>query len=144
MTIEIKHRLTGAVLFTHEGANLRGANLRGADLEGADLESADLRGAYLGGAYLGGANLRGAYLGGANLRGADLGGAHVVAALGQPDGWRAFAYLHEGTVRVQIGCKNFTLVEGRAYWAGKSDRREVLAALDYAEAISVIRGWGTK
>lgn len=104
MAIEIKHRISGAVLFTHEGANLRGANLEGANLEGA----------------------------------------HAVADLGQPDGWQAFAYLRESTIRVQVGCKNFTLAEGRAHWAGKPDRREVLAALDYAEAVAKIRAWGTK
>ena len=101
MKVEIKHWITGAVLFAHSanvngiafalkaaieaGADLRGANLYGADLRDADLRGADLYGAYLYGAYLGGANLRdadlrGAYLGGANLRGADLGGANLRGA----------------------------------------------------------------
>ena len=64
--IEIKHYLTGAVLFEFEKdnntlrdtiveanlreANLRGANLREADLRGADLYEADLREANLRGA----------------------------------------------------------------------------------------------
>ena len=71
--IEIKHWVTGVVLFEYEKenntikdtvceANLRGADLRGADLYGADLREADLYGA----------NLRGADLYGANLYGADL------------------------------------------------------------------------
>jgi len=107
--IEIKHRFTGAVLFSLEteslklcveaavkseaylrgaylgGANLRDANLRGADLGDADLRDANLRGADLVGADLGGANLVGAnlgdaYLGDAYLRGADLGGANLGGA----------------------------------------------------------------
>ena len=86
MKFEIKHRLTGSVLFSLDteslklcieaavkssadlgGADLRGADLRGADLRGADLRGADLRGAYIGGAYIGGA-----YLGDADLRGAEI------------------------------------------------------------------------
>jgi hypothetical protein len=79
--IQIKHYLTGNILFEYESENntiketllealksdadLRGANLRGANLRGANLYGADLRGA----------NLRGANLRGANLYGADLRGA---------------------------------------------------------------------
>jgi hypothetical protein len=96
MTIEIKHRFTGEVIYTSEAetikealieaagsdANLRGTYLGDADLRGADLGGADLGGAYLGdadlrGANLGGANLGDANLGGANLGGADLGGAYL-------------------------------------------------------------------
>ena len=92
--IEIKHWITGAVLFelekegntikktveqaVKEKAYLGGADLRGADLGGADLGGADLGGAYLGGAYLRGADLGGAYLGGAYLGGAYLGGAKEI------------------------------------------------------------------
>ncbi|MCC7464437.1 MAG: pentapeptide repeat-containing protein [Gammaproteobacteria bacterium] len=102
--LEIKHRYTGAVLYSAKtgsrkeaveaalksGAYLGGADLGGAYLDGADLGGADLRGAYLRGAYLrgasrggadlGGANLRGAYLGGADLGGAYLGGAYLRGA----------------------------------------------------------------
>ena len=97
---EIKHRLSGEVLFSRatslklavraaieinadlswadlrradlSGADLSGANLSRADLSRADLSGADLRGADLSGADLSGADLSGAYLRGANLRGADL------------------------------------------------------------------------
>jgi hypothetical protein len=98
-TITIRHRLSGAVLWTGtsetlkaatetavktgadlEGANLQGAYLKGADLEGADLKGADLEGAYLKGAYLKGANLEGAYLEGADLEGAYLEGADLEGA----------------------------------------------------------------
>ncbi len=102
--IEIKHRITGKVLYScglatvkeavaeavGEGANLSGANLRGAnlsgaylsgaDLRGANLSGADLRGAYLSGADLSGADLSGANLSGANLSGANLRGAYLRGA----------------------------------------------------------------
>ena len=89
MLFEIKHRLSGSVLFSLETESLKlcveaavkdGAYLRGAYLRGADLDGADLDGAYLRGAYLRGAYLRGAYLGGADLDGADLDGAYLRGA----------------------------------------------------------------
>ncbi|WWQ13004.1 hypothetical protein PQ43W_58 [Ralstonia phage PQ43W] len=104
MKIEIKHLITGDVLFECDaeslksaveqavkggadlsgadlsGADLRGADLSGADLSGADLSGADLRGADLSGAYLRGADLSGAYLRGADLSGADLRGADLSGA----------------------------------------------------------------
>ena len=86
----------------------------------------------------------GAYLSGADLSGANLSGAEIstLATLGSPNGWSAFTYITEaGEQRVQVGCHNKTLAEGRTYWANKADRREVLAALDYAEAIARIRQW---
>ena len=64
------------------------------------------------------------------------------AMLGSPDSWFALTYFTEnGEQRVHIGCRDYTLAEGRKYWSGKSDRQEILAALDYAEAIGRIRGW---
>jgi hypothetical protein len=97
--MDIKHRITGAVLFSGNyqtiadavkaavaaKANLRGADLsradlRGANLSGADLSGANLRGANLRGADLSGANLRGANLCEANLRGADLSEANLRGA----------------------------------------------------------------
>jgi len=99
--IEIKHWITGSVLFEFEkenntvkdtiieaiskradlqGANLRGANLHRADLHRANLQGADLRGANLQGADLHRANLQGADLRGANLQGADLHGADLHGA----------------------------------------------------------------
>ncbi len=167
MKFEIKHRFSGAVLFSleteslklclqaavKEKADLSGADLRGAYLSGADLSGADLRVAYLSGADLRGADLRGADLRGADLSGADLrvaylsgaylSGADMAAQLGQPNGWHAWTYVSkEGEQRIRVGCHDWTIAEGRAYWAGKDNRREVLAALDYAEAIGKLRGWG--
>ena len=87
MKFEIKHRFSGAVLFSCEansikeaveaavksGADLRYANLVDADLRGADLRDAKLLDANLGFANLVGANLVGAKLLDANLVGANLG-----------------------------------------------------------------------
>ncbi len=165
MQIEIKHRLTGAVLFTatldasfeartersrlgaaveiavEARANLAGADFKGAYLGGANLAGAYLVGANLAGADLAGADLAGADLKGACLAGADLKGARDVAQLGTPDGWVAFTWHLKGVIQVRVGCKDMTLADGRAYWAGKENRREVMAALDYAATIARVREW---
>lgn len=148
MKIEIMSR-NDRVLVSTEASSLRlaaeaavqqRADLRDADLRRADLRGADFGGADLRGANLRGANLWGAYLGGADLGGADLRGAPILGD--QPNGWRAHAWLdEEKAVRVQVGCRCFTLAEARAYWAGKDDRREVVAWLDYVERVAEIRGW---
>ncbi|CAB4166689.1 Pentapeptide repeat [uncultured Caudovirales phage] len=130
--------LVGATLY---GATLVGANLVGANLDGASLDGANLARATLVGATLVDANLVGANLDGASLDGATLVGANDIIMLGQPDGWRAYAYRAKTTIRVQVGCQNKTLSKGREYWADKPDRREVLAALDYAEKVAGLRGW---
>ncbi len=133
MKFEIKHRFTGAVLFSLECERFK-----------ICIEAAVKAGANLAGADLARANLAGANLAGANLAGADLAGAYLAAQLGHPNGWTAWTYFDTklNEQRVQVGCQNKTLAEGREYWAGKDDRREVLAALDYAEAIGKLRGWG--
>jgi uncharacterized protein YjbI with pentapeptide repeats len=128
------------------GANLAGANLARANLARADLAGANLAGADLAGADLAGADLARAYLAGADLARADLAGAYLARAdlaahLGYPNGWSAFAWVKDNQVHVQVGCRNFTLAEGREHWKDKDNRREVLAALDYAEKIAELRGW---
>ncbi len=85
MSIQIKHRITGEVIFTSQAPSLRGANLSEADLSGAylseaDLSGADLSGADLSGANLSGADLRVANLSVANLSEADLSGANLSGA----------------------------------------------------------------
>ena len=78
MKIEIKHRLSGSVLFTRESdknslkITLETAVAAGANLAGANLDGAYLDGAYLAGAYLAGAYLAGAYLDGEVLTKAPL------------------------------------------------------------------------
>ena len=148
---EIKHRITGAVLFSLECASLKicvkaavscRADLSEANLSGTDLSGTDLSRANLSGADLSGANLSGADLSGTDLSGANLSGADHIIHLGCPDGWsNAYAWLKDGTLIVQIGCRSKTIADARVYWAGKEDRREVMAALDYAEAVAELRGW---
>jgi len=133
-------------------ANLTDANLTGADITGATLTGADLVDAHLAHAKLTDADLVGALLVGADLTGADLTGAHLAGAhlagvnliidLGCPDGCPAYAWLRDGVRMVQVGCRSKTIAKGREYWRGKNDRREVMAALDYAEAVATLRGWG--
>ena len=131
-------RLDGELI--GEGASLREI----AVAQRADLRRADLRGAFLGGADLTDANLTGAYLTGANLRGANLRGAKHVIEAGTPDGWRCVGWLQDGWLAIRVGCRNKRLAEGHEYWQGKADRAEVLAALDYVEAVAKQRGWPTE
>ena len=145
MLYEIKHRLTGDVLFSLETKSLklcvRAAVEVKTDLRGADLSDAYLVGANLRGANLHGANLSDAYLHGAYLHGANLHGAQGVIHLGTPNGWHAHAWLRDGWLSIRVGCQEKRLAEARAYWSGKEDRREVMAALDYAEAVALLREW---
>jgi len=130
------------------GANLSGTNLRGADLSGADLRYSDLSGADLRDTNLRGADLSGSDLGGADLSGAEIGGVKGIIWAGYPDGWLAFGYVHPKTKKlsVRVGCRNLSLSEGRAYWSSpvhpyQAKRREILAALDYIEAVARLREW---
>ena len=130
-------------------ANLNGADLNGADLNGANLNGANLRGVNLR-ADLSGADLSGADLSDTDLRNADLSGAERDEFVVHPDfGHLVFsgAYFRWGYVdqktgvpRIEAGCHCFTIAEARAYWVGKPDRRETLAAVDYFEAVMKLRG----
>ena len=75
--MEIKHKNTGAVLFSVPEADLRNANLQNANFRNANLQNADLQNANLQNADLWGANLRNADLQNANFRNADLWGANL-------------------------------------------------------------------
>jgi len=101
MKFEIKHKLTGMVLFSLEtdsmklcveaaiknridlrgsdlsGSNLSCSNLRGSDLRGSDLSGSDLSGSDLSGSDLSGSDLRGSDLRYSNLRGSDLRGSDL-------------------------------------------------------------------
>ena len=156
MLYTIKHRVSGAVLFSlgcgsfklcveaavKSGAHLRGAYLRGADLRGADLGGAYLRGADLRGACLGGACLRGAYLGGADLRGADLidGGQDA-------RGHRFYAWRDKeaAVVVYRAGCHEWTSINDALAWYGPSypsdgDRTECIARLNLLHS-ETLRRW---
>jgi len=159
MLYEIKHRHTGAVLFSLEcgslklcveaaiksradlgGADLRGADLGGADLGGADLRGADLGGADLGGAYLRGADLGGADLGGAYLRGAYLGGADLGGAIWIDGGSdrRGFSFFtlrtESGELQIRAGCHCWAdfataLAHYGETYSSNGDRDECIARL---------------
>ena len=131
MSIEIKHRFTGATLFTSNtaidlagavkeavksgvnlsgaylsGENLSGANLSGAYLSRADLSRADLSRADMGGADLSGADMGGANLGRANLSRVNLGGANRIYSFG-PIGEEkriGYAVAYDGGAMVKLGC----------------------------------------
>ena len=125
MRIKISNWLTGGSILDVEGDSVKEALeaavkakqvLSAADLRGADLRVADLRDAV--------------------LRAAD-----AVIFAGYPNGWTAFGWLKDGIIQVRVGCRNFSLSDGRQYFWGKEDRREVLAALDYIEKVASLRGW---
>ena len=126
MKFEIKHRFSGAVMFECELAASFETKSYSIQLGAAVKKAVKAR----------------ANLARANLAGADLAGANLAAQLGQPNNWWAWTYVtKDGKQRVRVGCRDFTIAEGRAYWANKPNRLEVLAALDYAEAIGKLRGW---
>jgi len=152
-------------------ANLRGVNLSGASLVGAklsgadlalanlsdtdllhaslcnstltqaDLSRANLRHATLDGADMSQAVLVGAKLGGASLYGTGVMGVREIILAGEPNGFQAFGWLSGSTICVQVGCRDYDLEYGRKYWAGKPNRTEVLAALDYIEKVARLRKW---
>jgi len=61
--------------------------------------------------------------------------------MGTPNGYHAHAWLRDGWLSIRVGCREFRLPEARARCAGKDDRRVVVAALDYAEAVAAILEW---
>jgi uncharacterized protein YjbI with pentapeptide repeats len=111
MKIDVKHRYSGELLLSASANDLHGADLREANLSGANLSGANLR------------------------------GVAAITPLGYPDGWLAYGWRHEGWLSIRVGCRELRLAEARGYWKDKPDRREVMAALDYAEALATLRGW---
>ena len=101
--IEIKHRLTGSILFEYSKENntvkytIIEAVKNKTNLQGADLQDADLRGTYLQGA-----DLQGAYLRGANLQGIKIKKAAVFTGL--------YKYIcipfisEENEIYIKMGC----------------------------------------
>ena len=163
MLFEIKHRLSGSVLFSLEteslklcveaavkdgaylrGAYLRGAYLGGADLDGANLDGANLRGAYLRGAYLRGANLDGADLRGANLRGAYLDGAGKligdrpiiqISPIGSRSDFLT-AYITDNGIFLKTGCFFGTVENFKS--AIKNTHGDNIHAEEYTAALTLI------
>lgn len=129
--IEIRHKITGKVIFTYEGDTLRGANLArtnlcGANLSWSDLSEANLSETDLSGTNLSGTNLTRTNLSGAtltrtnlsetNLSGTDLSWADLSWAnlngtnliFLETEIWGVYIFKGE---RIQIGCKDYTLNE---------------------------------
>ncbi len=146
MQYAIRNRWSGAVQFTAEidcaedaptyvkiGIAVRWAYRSDADLRDADLRGADLSDAFLRGAV---------------LRGAKVDGQIGIITAGEPNHWSAFGFVDHDTkaLIVCVGCRTKEIGEGRAYWSSEAhpepeNRREVLAALDYIEAVARLRGW---
>ncbi len=139
MTVEIKHKYTGRVLFTYEGANLRGAYLRGAYLRDANLEGANLEGAYLEDANLRDANLRDA-----NLEGAYLEAANLLSCGNRSDGYTFYAHMRGGKIWIIAGCRYFNITDAAKHWketrGGTQLGDESLQLLKNARALVKIRG----
>lgn len=168
---EIKHRQTGAVLFSGDGllrdadmrdadlswADLSGTYMRGADLSGADMRNADMRGADMRrtslfradmrGADLSGADMREANLAYAVMRGADLRSTCVIDLGQRSDGYQFFFHLrYDGEPWVLAGCRYFPLPLAREHWdetrfAGTPLGDETRAILDHGERLMAIRGF---
>jgi len=139
MTIEIRNRFTGVVLYTHDGGHIgeaviaalkSWANLHEADLRGADLHEADLHEA----------DLDGADLHEADLRGADLGGAYYIVELpvADPRGYRLIATRQNGAGEwlLTAGCRGpWTITEARDHWGCPDYDGDPLTARRYMCAL---------
>jgi uncharacterized protein YjbI with pentapeptide repeats len=144
-TIQIKHRITGAVLFEHETTDERIASglatrdaLEAACETGANLAGANLAGANLDGAYLAGANLARANLARANLDGAYLASDRPVLNIG-PIGSRndyLTAYCTDKGVVVRTGCFTGTRDEFSA--AVRKTHGDNKHAREYVAALALI------
>jgi hypothetical protein len=73
-----------------------------------------------------------------STKGANLAGADRIVKLGTPDE-SVLGLLKDGEPWVRVGCRDKSLADGKVYWSGKSDRREVMAALTYFETVAGIR-----
>ena len=136
MLYTIKHRVSGAVLFSLgcgsfklcvEAAVKSGADLRGAYLRGADLRDADLRGAH--------------------LRDADLGGADLIDGGQDARGHRFYAWRDKeaAVVVYRAGCHEWTSINDALAWYGPSypsdgDRTECIARLNLLHS-ETLRRW---
>ena len=116
--MNIKSWRTKEIIFEAQCSSLLDL-LKSALKEKINLSDADLSGAYLSGANLRGADLSDAYLSGANLSGANLRGADLSDAIGNKKELKtmqidtyAIGFTKD---RLQIGCKNYSIVEWRNF-----------------------------
>ena len=127
-TVEIKNRVTGAVMFTAE--------------VDASLATAGLKlGAAIKIAVKAGANLADADLTGANLAGANLARAKSLLDCGSPHGWRVAVVAHADGIRIAAGCRWFTFSAAIEHWNGRNDRKLMQPLLAYIKAAAEINGW---
>ena len=150
MKHQIKHRLTGAVLFECELPDdtpsgfatchaLEKAISVGANLARANLARANLARANLDGAYLNGANLIGANLTGANLARAKLIGDRPIFMIG-PIGSRCAYFTSYNTdkgIMLRAGCFFGTVDEFREKLSKKHQDND--HAKEYLSAIELIK-----
>ena len=141
MLYTIKHRVSGAVLFSLGCGSFK-LCVEAAVKSGAHLRDADLRGACLRGAHLRDADLRGAC-----LRGADLGGADLIDGGQDARGHRFYAWRDKeaAVVVYRAGCHEWTSINDALAWYGPSypsdgDRTECIARLNLLHS-ETLRRW---
>ena len=127
-TMEIKHRYTGAVLFSPR----------------VDVSLSDgLKiGAAVKLAIKADANLAGANLADANLAGANLARANGLLDCGSPYSWRVVIVAHTDGIRISARCRWMTFEEATARWKKRGEERALmLPLLAYVKAAAKIKGW---
>ena len=127
-TMEIKHRYTGAVLFSARvDVSLSDGLKIGAAVKLAIKADANLAGANLAGAYLAGANLA---------------RANGLLDCGSPYSWRVVIVAHTDGIRIIAGCRWMTFKEATARWKKRGEERALmLPLLAYVKAAAKIKGW---
>ena len=136
------------------GSDFRSAVLRNGVFRGADLQRCDFGGACLIQTEFADADISEAVFVGADMRGAIFDrakrdGLFVDGRYGifgyhdMQSGFpvHAFVDMETGEMRVEAGCRRFTLGEARSYWGQKPQRRGILAAVEHAVAGFKIAGW---
>jgi len=134
--IEIKHKFTNEVLFSHECENntikitlelavksssnlsysdLRGSDLRGSDLSGSNLSNSNLSNSNLSYSDLRGSDLSNSDLRRSNLRGSDLSGSNLSNSnLSNSEKVPIFCKWSHGITNgnlIHVGCKKRTIEE---------------------------------
>ena len=127
-TMEIKHRYTGAVLFS--------ARVDVSLSDGLKI------GAAVKLAIKADATLAGANLADANLAGANLARANGLLDCGSPYSWRVVIVAHTDGIRISARCRWMTFEEATARWKKRGEERALmLPLLAYVKAAAKIKGW---
>lgn len=121
------------------------------DLRGHTFLSLDLRNTLFNGADLTGARffncrIDQAEFGDANLSGVQFTDTYPINCFGilpagTPNRWNTFGWNYRGRLVIRAGCREFYVDAAREYWAGKRDRVQVLAAVEYLVAVATDLGW---